>query len=441
MRYRIIGIIYLICAITLFAREPFLNTLTVEQETARYALSGNWDAVIRTGKTALAQGIDFYNLRYRMGIAYYHLGNYHAAARHFYRAYRINDTEPLLKEYLYWAYRYAGHEADARVLAAGFTQELKRKAGVPDQYPGDYLSISFNAGFPVDKSFTDSYVNDTGLAVNGSQFLSKTLNYADVGIQKSLSPRLSAYVSYARLKKTSYLYAQENGYAVVKPDYETNLNQVYISGTYHVIRGTDLTIGAHFINIFYQRDRYVFNGLEGRIVTDEISDNDKLVFMSVRHRFPYVTTGITSIFSNLNQKDQVQGDLQLTFYPLGNLNLYGGCILTYLHQNSGENTVITELLLGGKLLPVLWADAIYSTGDLHNASRYQGYVVYNGMDVITRRIGGRWIIPVSEDLTVRLNYAYQKHESSFHPENTGLTETNRIHYKSHSITGALQWNF
>jgi hypothetical protein len=103
--------------------------------------------------------------------------------------------------------------------------------------------------------------------------------------------------------------------------------------------------------------------------------------------------------------------------------------------------VITDLLMGGKLLSWLWVEGMYATGDLHHASRHQGYIVYNGMDVITRRIGGRWIFPVSDDLTIRLNYTYQNHESSFRPDNTSLPETNPIHYKSHSITGALQWNF
>jgi len=441
MRYRITGIIYLMAAITLFAGEPIINTLTVEQETARFTRSEDWKSMIQTGQKALKKGIDFYNLRYRLGIAYYQLENYHAAIRHFTRAYRINSADPLLKEYLYWAYRYAGREGDARILAAGFSQELKRKAGVPDRFPGEYLSVSLNAGFPIDKSFTDDYVNDTGLAINGSQFLSKTLGYADVGLYKIFSPRLSVYGSYARLRKTSYLYAQENGVAVTKPDYVTNLNQIYLSGTYHVAQGTDLTFGAHFINLVYLRDRYVFEGLQGRIVTDEITDNDRLSFVSVFHSFPYVTTGMTVLFSNLNQNNQIQGDWQLTVYPLGNLNLYGGFILSFVHQDPDENIVITDLLMGGKLLSWLWVEGMYATGDLHHASRHQGYIVYNGMDVITRRIGGRWIFPVSDDLTIRLNYTYQNHESSFRPDNTSLPETNPIHYKSHSITGALQWNF
>jgi hypothetical protein len=50
MRYRITGIIYLMAAITLFAGEPIINTLTVEQETARYIQSGDWKSMIQTGK-------------------------------------------------------------------------------------------------------------------------------------------------------------------------------------------------------------------------------------------------------------------------------------------------------------------------------------------------------------------------------------------------------
>ncbi len=443
MHYRIIVIVILALIVSpgLPAGEPPINTLSVEQETARHALSGYWDNVIKTGKEALSMGIDFYNLRYRMGIAYYHQGNFHGAVRHLQKAYQINTNDPLLKEYLYWAYRYAGYDADARILAAGFSQELKNKARIPDQHPGDFLSLSFNTGFPVDKSFTDTYVNTTDPAVNGAQFLSKTLTYADLGFHKILTPRLSVYTAYARLKKTSYLYAQENGYAVIKPDYETHLNQVYLSGTYHVMQGTDLTAGTHIINLRYQRDRYVIEGLEGRIVAENISRNDGLFFLSLYHRFPYVTTGITTLFSNLNEKEQIQGNLQFIFYPLGNLSLYGGITATFHHQNPGKNTWFTEYMLGGKLTGNLWAEATLTTGDLQNATCCQGYVVYNGMDIITRRIGGRFIFTATENITLNLNYVFQNHESLFYPENTAMSPVNLFEYTSHSITGALQWNF
>ncbi len=441
MRYRIIIISGLVWALSLLAQDAPVNTLIVERETTRHTLSGNWDEVIDVGKKALARGIDFYNLRYRMGIAYYYKKNYHGAIRHFNKAYQVNAKDPLLNEYLYWAYRYAGYSGDARVLAAGLSQELRKKARIPDKPSGDYLSLSFNAGFPVDKTFTDTYVNSTGLAVNGAQFLSKTLAYADFGIHKIFSSRLSVHAAYARLNKTSYLYAQENGYSVTKPNYETHLNQVYLSSICHVMQGTDLAAGAHMINIRYQRDRYIIEGLEGRIVTDDISKYEGLVFLSLNHRFPYLTTSISSVFSTLNHKEQMQADFQVTAYPLGNLNLYGGLFISFHHQRPDENKVILEYLLGGKIVKNIWIETFLTTGDLQNVSRYQGYVVYNGLDAIKQRYGGRCIITLTNELSVSLDYAFQKHESLFIPENTALSPVNPFEYTSHSMTGALRWNF
>lgn len=441
MYCRISIFLSLILVLNLSAKESPLNTLTVESETAGYVQIGNWDGVIKSGKEALKQGIDFYNLRYRMGMAYYYKKNYHEAIRHFYKAILINTSDPILNEYVYWAYYYAGNFSEARLFASGLSREMRKRAGIPEKMPGDYFTLAFNYGFPEDKDFTDYYSSSTDTAVNGAQFLSRKLVYADFGIHKILTPRLSAFAIYSRIKKTSFLYAQENGYAVIKPEYETHLNQIYLSYAYHLMRNTDLTMGAHFINIRYQRDKYVTDGLSGRIETDDISENDGLAFISIYHRFPYVTTGATALTSNLNNKEQIQGDFNCVLYPLGNLNLYVGLTLSYHYQNPDKKKIITEYQLGGKVLNKVWSEIYVTYGNLKNASRYQGYVIYNGMDAVTKRMGGRFIIIYSHELSFTLNYVYQNHESYFNPENTTLFPVNPFTYSSHAITGALRWNF
>ena len=53
----------------------------VKIDSATYAqyLAGDWKTLVREGKAALDQDVDYYYLRMRMGIAYYELENYRAA--------------------------------------------------------------------------------------------------------------------------------------------------------------------------------------------------------------------------------------------------------------------------------------------------------------------------------------------------------------------------
>jgi len=68
---------YWLIAVCMLTLCPFIkaqDTLTfakVEAQSYSLYTQKNWDELIRLGKMALSRGIDYYYLRYRMGVAYY----------------------------------------------------------------------------------------------------------------------------------------------------------------------------------------------------------------------------------------------------------------------------------------------------------------------------------------------------------------------------------
>ena len=66
-------------------------------DSATYAqyLERDWPALIRNGRKALGQGVDYYYLRMRMGIAFYEQKNYRTASGHFRKALEFNNGDPV----------------------------------------------------------------------------------------------------------------------------------------------------------------------------------------------------------------------------------------------------------------------------------------------------------------------------------------------------------
>jgi len=104
-----------------------LTALSADTITYQQLLNQDWDALIETGNRALAAGIDFYYLRYRLGIAWYEKKNYHKAAVHFDKAFRMSSEDDLLREYLYFSYVFAGRGYESSYLDYYFATRFKNK--------------------------------------------------------------------------------------------------------------------------------------------------------------------------------------------------------------------------------------------------------------------------------------------------------------------------
>jgi len=79
-------------------------------------LKGDWKEVITTGKEALREGIDYYYLRMRLGIACFSRKKYQQAIPHFRKALEYSKGDVVALRYLYYSYLYSGRDADRHAL-------------------------------------------------------------------------------------------------------------------------------------------------------------------------------------------------------------------------------------------------------------------------------------------------------------------------------------
>ena len=68
-------IVIFVCALILAGQHAYgqtpMTTTAVDEATYRHWMNREWDDLINIGNEAIKSGIDFYYLRYRMGIAWY----------------------------------------------------------------------------------------------------------------------------------------------------------------------------------------------------------------------------------------------------------------------------------------------------------------------------------------------------------------------------------
>lgn len=85
-----------------------LSYVRADRETYVLYVQGRWQELIAKGKHALKNGIDYFYLRVRMGIAYYHLGKYRLSIKHLIKAHKNNPTDPFVNEFLTYSFLAVG---------------------------------------------------------------------------------------------------------------------------------------------------------------------------------------------------------------------------------------------------------------------------------------------------------------------------------------------
>ena len=439
-------IISLFILITFFshAQQP-LSLVSVDAQTYTLWQKKDWNGLIAMGKQALKADIDFYYLRVRLGIAYYEKKNYHMALHHFEKAYKMQSHESYLKEYLYYSYLFAGRETDARAFAETLPESMKEKVGLGKKKVVDGLDLFYSYVINPDQSISDNYTIDVDLLKDGSQFISKSLGVFNLGLMHEIKSNFSIYQAYSNIQKKSFMFLQEDGVATTEVDNSSSLNQYYFSGNLRVAKGLNMSVGFHYINLRYPVETTGFGQGQPQLVKSYIYEHDLLGFVSAYKNFSYFTLGISVYYAALNGANQLQNDYQLSFYPLGNLNLYTISTVSLqreiFSQNAYDNRFAFHQLIGTKVLKSLWFEGFATYGDMHNFIRNNGSTVYNGTDVIKGIYGGRFIVFIKPQIKFSLTYNYQNLESYFNSGQDYRIGLNKIEYSNHSLTGGLTWNF
>lgn len=198
-----------------------------------------------------------------------------------------------------------------------------------------------------------------------------------------------------------------------------------------------------YVYFDYIRNQYKFK-------RKDTSLNDYIVGISAVKHLDYFSFSLGASVSRLNFNDQLAMHAGVSYFPLGNLKLYGSTNVSFYHQKNSETQKDSKIIFyqqaGVKVFPRLWLEGSFGTGGLENTYRESAFVVYNVYDKIRYLLEANMIIPLSEHVELSLRYQFRAKESSYlHYYNDFMEKPvyNIIDtpYNEQMIIGGLTWNF
>ncbi len=439
------SVLFLFLMMNGICAQEKLNTTLVDRQTWAYARVGDWDGITALGKEALKQEIDFYYLRYRMGVAWYMKKNYHQAAHHFRKAWEQNPGDSLLQEYLYFSLVFSGREMEARHFASGMSSQERSRLGIPAGKLVEKTHVWADVGSSDDLQVMDV---PNPQAPDGSRYISRSHTVFQIGLLHPVSRGLSIYHAYTHTQKDHFVYSLSDGDEFLDPDSRSVLNQYYLSGIWRLSDDFRLVTALHYIHVTLPEEEEVLPGIPGipggpPAATPGTTRGDLVGSIAFYGEMRYLTVGLSGNFSNLNEGRQRQGDLLLALYPLGNPSLYSASTLSF-QQETAANGDQTERLvffqrIGGRLTSWLWVEGSLSLGDMNNFVRYDGALVFNAMDMIRQHAGVKTTLTLSPRLAVYAGYTAIRHQSLYRPESFAGQPANPINFSSQTITGGIIW--
>lgn len=439
-------IVIFVCALILAGPHAYgqipMTTTAVDEATYRHWANQEWDDLINIGNEAIKSGIDFYYLRYRLGIAWYEKKNYQKASRHFQATRDMNPSDDTLNEYLYYSFVFSGWPYEASALKNRFTNRQKRVIGLgqSDFLKQLYASYSYQSGA------SDSAIGrfDTSVQAQGYQTISRGYHLFNLGAEHRVSDRMWLHHSYTHIQKEVFRYINSEAIQEIDPSKNFWLNQYYLGAAILLRPRTDVKFGIHYLNTLHYEDTLVTGPGRPRMVSTSFTDHSFVGFASLNRRFDRFSTGITSYIGNLNEATQFQQDLRLTLTPFGNPNLYSTSVITFQSESLSEDSrqeFIFDQTIGLKIYNRIWAEAGITFGDVLNVMRDEGVVTFYDPDIIKNKMEFRLYALLTNRMQIRLNTTFYDRESRFvaTEETAGLPEN--ISYSTHSLSASLLWNF
>lgn len=422
------------------------NVADIEKVTYELYLAGSWKELIRTGEKAIKQGIDYYYLRMRLGIAAYETEDYSKAARHFGRAMEFNSADDTAKEYLYFAYTFHGRDMEAHKVARGFSSSLKDKLSY-DRSAVRSFSINATGSFLQNRDIIDNYSSDAVPAIDGFQSLTRNFLHFGASLEHDAGKLIKFTHSPGYLSKSYLYYSQSATETVLITDATLSQFQYYLSGRILFGNGAYLTPAVHYLNVRIPYET-TMTGRGGRpvLVQQYFVSHDIATSIGIEKYFGKVRPGLTAGYSYINMQPQVQGTFSLSLFPFGNLNLYGISDITrysLLTGNDNGGRWIFSQNIGFRAFPDLWVELEGSWGQRENFAGSSAFLVYNDPVVTKERYGAALIAPLYDrDMELYLHYTFTLGESSFIPENyeSGMP-INPIKLNNHKISGGVKWKF
>ena len=414
---------------------PKVDTLTYNA-----FLKNDFKTIKIIGNKAIKKNIDFYYLRYRMGIASFQLKNYVEASNHFEKAFTFDDSDIQLKEYLYFSYLYSGQKEKAAILAYHFSKEEKEKI----QYkPTIIESISLVAGILTTNNYAVKFKNRDFISPQpyGQGTIYNDVHYENLTVNIRISPKLR-WTNYGSFASNTYYAIIQNNFPVfnsLTTEDKTDYYQ-WNSVLNYFIKGWNFAAGGGaYYSTYYSYYTDITNPNSG-ILKDKFTQTNYSVSFSISKNLRYFVPKLEATYSNFSDKKNYSSELGVTIFPLGNLNFYLNSKAAFLMNETNKNLIYSQLI-GCKIFSKLWIDVFGSYGNHENFIADSGLLAFNTPNKINWYAGSNLNFYFKK-LDFTLGYVLQQREGNFDLYTNPFTyTTTNYNFNYNLIKTKITWKF
>ncbi len=425
----------------LYAQKIY-DVPSADKETYNQYTAKDWKGLIKTATKYLRKDIDFYFLRYRLGIAYYELKKYAKAVKHFEKIHYENPEDPTINEYLYYSYLLSGRLDDARLLASSFSRELKSKLNTETEYPFiKALYFSTIQNINEDYGYTPEPENIDQVDQVDQKTVSNESWY-NLSLEHLAGNRVTIFHGYSHLRMVNNVKSTDSEYPSSFTEY-LNQNEYYFSLKYHAGKGTNITGGFHYLNSLYYSPVYIQTSGRRRSLTYLYFYHENSIAGSLKidKSFSIFNASLESSVSNLNNKLQIQPAVGIRIYPFADTKFYSETKGIYQIEDDGETkrySPIIKQTLGINFLKYSFISSSVTYGDLLNYTAYNAFITNNDPDITKMSADIYLNLGLAKGrFNIFFNYQYNQKENTFSINDTEFQKE----YTNQIIAGGIKWYF
>jgi hypothetical protein len=423
--------------------QPTLNYPAVDKTSWELFQQGKWTELIEYSDYARSQGIDFFYLQARTGIAYYNLGKYRKASGWFLKAWEKDQSFEWLQEYLYYSLVFGGRNSEATKIAGGFSSGVKEKIGFSDR---QITRIALEAGYSFNPDFNSFTGSRHGQQANvgedyGEAFYLKNYHFDALDISHRLAPGFSlnhnfTYIGLNREERVDW------GTSYTFP-IKINQFQYYLNP--HFVLGSKLYVSPSATLIWGNSDLYLggFSNNQTKIFYGApFNYSDLIVSTAIWSHFGNLSPGLEVNRADISNNKFSQYSAWIAFYPFSNLNFYFTPRVYFkgIDENSFDYNVF-GISAGVQLGPVHFYGQ-YLNGEMENFIESAGYIVSNFPGTSEQKFSGSFYIPAGKKSQIVLRYITQDVTETYQVY-SNMVKINSVNYNymKHTLTAGISWNF
>ncbi len=442
--YKRIGIIAVLSLFVLnVSAQKKLNFVEVDTTSYQLFQQQKWEELIDYSAQSRKQGIDFFYLQARTGIAFFNLGKYRTASGWFLKAYKNDQQFEWLQEYVYYSLVYSGRKAEAIKLSNDFFDTLKNEIRFKKS---KMLRVALEGGYSFNPDFEQLTALDLGKKANvnddyGEAFFMKYYHFESFDLSHQILPGFSINHNLTYLQSTLEQMV-DWGTKTTFPS-KTNQFQYFISP--HFVLGQKIHLSPA-LSVLWGNSSYFAGWLGNNSIRNftEVDNNfsDFIFSTSVWSHFGNLSPGAEVNFANIYDEPFTQLSAWVTFYPFSNSNFDITPRAYFKSDSKNSFSYNTFGISGSAKLGKAHLSGQYLLGDMENFIEAAGYVVSNIPGKSDHKFTGSVYLPISKKGQLTFRYINQNVEERYRVYIAGV-ESKSINYNftKHTLTAGVSWSF